>query len=341
MSGKTPSQFKCYYCTHKVDTYSDIVDHCVQDHTSQTLKYRELILLPESGQLKYQTKSHEGIVPIRLENEGKLIEVRGSQIYISRNTPKRKKLNTPVKDTFSCKRPLSFESEDKELFRAVPIDTSAFGIGTSESSFKSAYDELIATLPGVLEALEADGHLESFLKYTRLLSRGKIPKSNICYLLFLDLVDWYSTDNTSRMRYRPETIKFWQIGYRLFHGKFLRFMAGPRHAGHVLTSKTEKGYYDPYESKINFPVPSKQNLYGKENIKPVLPGICIDAIQSVAQVCGNRPMKLAVDGKKICRGKGKLGDVDLWGFEAAPSLSDRKESHLECHAFIEKAKANP
>jgi hypothetical protein len=30
-----------------------------------------------------------------------------------------------------------------------------------------------------------------------------------------------------------ETVKFWQIGYRLFHGKFLRFMSGIRNFGQV------------------------------------------------------------------------------------------------------------
>ena len=29
----------------------------------------------------------------------------------------------------------------------------------------------------------------------------------------------------SRLKF-PETVKFWQIGHRLFHGKFLRFMSG-------------------------------------------------------------------------------------------------------------------
>ena len=88
-------------------------------------------------------------------------------------------------------------------------------------------------------------------------------------------------------------------------------MSGPSHAGHVLSAQSEKGRYDPLESKINFPVPSKPNLYGKDKIQPVFSGICIDAIKSIAQVFDKRPMKLAVDGKKISRGKSR--DVDCWG----------------------------
>ncbi|KAH3810037.1 hypothetical protein DPMN_138419 [Dreissena polymorpha] len=93
MDKKTLSKYRCFYCTsptYKTDEYSEIVEHCVKGHKCQTLKYRELILQGETGLLKYQSKSHEGIIPIRLENEGKTIEVRGSQTFITRTTPKRK-----------------------------------------------------------------------------------------------------------------------------------------------------------------------------------------------------------------------------------------------------------
>ena len=47
-----------------------------------------------------------------------------------------------------------------------------------------------------------------------LLASGTFPLHNICYLLFLDIVGWYSCDSTTHMRYGHETVKFWQIiGY--------------------------------------------------------------------------------------------------------------------------------
>jgi hypothetical protein len=64
-----------------------------------------------------------------------------------------------------------------------------------------------------------------------LLASGTFPLHNICYLLFLDIVEWFSC----------ETVKFWQIGYRLFHGKFLRFMSGIRNFGQVLDGTSERG----------------------------------------------------------------------------------------------------
>jgi hypothetical protein len=58
---------------------------------------------------------------------------------------------------------------------------------------------------------------------------------------------------TTHMRYGHETVKFWQIGYRLFHGKFLRFMSGIRNFGQVLDGTSERGFFDPLKSKLIAP----------------------------------------------------------------------------------------
>ena len=49
----------------------------------------------------------------------------------------------------------------------------------------------------------------------------------------------------------------WQIGYRLFHGKFLRFMSGIRNFGRVLDGTSERGFFDPLKSKVNCAVPNE------------------------------------------------------------------------------------
>ena len=80
------------------------------------------------------------------------------------------------------------------------------------------FEQLSDLHPAVLQTLQEEGQLETYMKFNNLLASQEFPTKNICFLLFLDLVDWYSCENTSRMRYRTETVKFWQIGYRLFHG---------------------------------------------------------------------------------------------------------------------------
>ena len=68
------------------------------------------------------------------------------------------------------------------------------------------------------------------------------------YWLFLDVVSWFNCASTCEMQYTPICIKFWQVGYRIFHGKFLRFMSGLRNLGQVIDGTFEKGEYDPKDS---------------------------------------------------------------------------------------------
>ena len=117
-------------------------------------------------------------------------------------------------------------------------------------------NDMIDLLPKVLKSLEDVGQKESFLKLLGLLASGTFPLHNICYLLFLDIVEWFSCDSTTHMRYGHETVKFWQIGYRLFHGNFLRFMSGIRNFGQVLDGTSERGFFDPLKSKVNCAVPN-------------------------------------------------------------------------------------
>jgi hypothetical protein len=74
---------------------------------------------------------------------------------------------------------------------------------------------MIDLLPKVLKSLEDVGQKESFLKFMGLIASGTFPLHSICYLLFLDIVEWFSCDSTTHMRYGHETVKLWQIGYKL------------------------------------------------------------------------------------------------------------------------------
>ena len=61
------------------------------------------------------------------------------------------------------------------------------------------------------------------------------------------------------MRYmQSETRQFWEVGYRLFKGKFLRFMAGPRGLGQIVEGTQERGECLTSDSMINFDVPGTE-----------------------------------------------------------------------------------
>ena len=134
-----------------------------------------------------------------------------------------------------------------------------------------------------------------------------MPLDNICYLLFLDLVEWYSSEdkNTSRMRYKfPATTQFWQVGYRIFHGKFIRFMSGTKNLGQIISNNTDKGYFDPNASSINFAVPSLTTLHKRlENNSEYLPGVNLVLIEDIRNHYDGLPMVLGVDVKRLVEAK--------------------------------------
>lgn len=115
-----------------------------------------------------------------------------------------------------------------------------------------------------------------------------------------------------------KTVQFWRIGHKLFHGRFLRFMSGPKKTRSDLTRCTYKGVYDPQESRINFAVPSNQvlrklNHFQKEDL---MPGIIATTLEKLSMQNEGKTFKIAVDAEKISKGRGRvLGDVDLFGFE--------------------------
>jgi hypothetical protein len=68
-----------------------------------------------------------------------------------------------------------------------------------------------------------------------MLALASFPMDNIAFLLFLDVVKWHNSETTILIRYEcPAVNKFWRIGYKIFHGKWLRFMSGPKNTGDIV-----------------------------------------------------------------------------------------------------------
>ena len=69
-----------------------------------------------------------------------------------------------------------------------------------------------------------------------MLALASFPMDNIAFfLLFLDVVKWHNSESTTLMRYEcPAVNKFWRIGYKMFHDKWLRFMSGPKNKGDII-----------------------------------------------------------------------------------------------------------
>ena len=88
------------------------------------------------------------------------------------------------------------------------------------------------------------------LNLKQMVNDGSFPFENIAFLLFMDVCRVLSCKNTSRIRYSNKVKHFWRIGYRLFHGKWLKFMSGPNITGTLTTGQSDKGIFSTADAKI-------------------------------------------------------------------------------------------
>jgi hypothetical protein len=110
------------------------------------------------------------------------------------------------------------------------------------------------------------------------------------------------------MTYSDETTRFWKIEYKLFHGKFIRFMAGMKNTGQLVMNRDLKKF-QPLTSKINFAVPSLKSIREFQGIanlpSEILPGIFEEAIELKAKSTERTSCIVSVDGKKLATGLSK------------------------------------
>jgi hypothetical protein len=86
------------------------------------------------------------------------------------------------------------------------------------------------------------------LKFFKLVQEGKFPLNNIAFELFLDIVELFDKDESRQMRYSPSTLQFFWLGRKLFGGRFIRFMSGPKNESDILTgSSTPNRCGNPFE----------------------------------------------------------------------------------------------
>ena len=185
----------------------------------------------------------------------------------------------------------------------------------------------IATDKTVIDSLSKAGYLSYLISFFHLVKQNKYPLRNLAFLLWLETVRWFSCITLSEMWYWNETKKFWRAGYRLFHGKFLTFMSGPRSEGQIVSGESERGLFNPERSKINFAVPSRSSIIQQSTTIPsaLKPGVIKETLDAVARTTLTNVNMMCVDGKKVNAGlDSDSGDVDMFGFENSPTVNENK-----------------
>lgn len=115
---------------------------------------------------------------------------------------------------------------------------------------------------------------------------------------------------------------FWLTVKKLFKGKGVSFFRGYKGEGlgNVRISTSE--------CKINFAVPSDPVLskaaapYRDDATEPGILNLTLDAF---AKTHKSKDVKLSIDGKRLAIGFGRVGDEDMMGHEASPTLNEKKQ----------------
>ena len=124
----------------------------------------------------------------------------------------------------------------------------------------------------------------------------------------------------------------------LFGGRFLRFMEGVRHKGSVSNGDSEKGFYNPLETSINFVVPSEPVLTEfcpiealKACKNAISPGVIEPILKTYASNAQSESHVLSFDSKKIIP---NTAQTDLLGCEDSETLK-MQESMKDDNALKE------
>ena len=199
----------------------------------------------------------------------------------------------------------------------------------SQSEHNSVHGELTEThtlFTQVLENLKEKQLDVPFIQFLTLVRNERFPLDNVALRLFLDVARWYASGDSRTMRYSDTTLRFFWLGRKLFGGRFIRFMSGPKNETDFLMGKQ---HLSTEASKINFACPSEQvlmniNPLGLHNMNIDGPGVITPMIEMKAEKDpSDVSYVLMFDGKKIKRG----ADADLLGFEQGETLKQRKEKH--------------
>ena len=158
--------------------------------------------------------------------------------------------------------------------QSMSMDESENTDGNEESFCERCLKELRSDelLLNIINKLEKCNRLNDFMKLMSHLSTGEIGMDNIVWILMLERAKFQSCKNTVAMRYSKVTKLFWSIVYRLCKSSGLKFFAGEKNWGQVVSNECGRSRYTPEKSKINFAVPSESVLrYINRRLPKVIP----------------------------------------------------------------------
>ena len=150
---------------------------------------------------------------------------------------KHGELSVSEKDYKTLSQILS-DSEMEEA-QMISMDESENTDANEESFHEKCLKELRSDelLLNIIEKLEKCNKLNDFMKLMRHLSTGEIGIDNIVWILMLERAKFQSCKITMAMRYSKVTKLFWSIVYQLSKSSGLKFFAGEKNWGQVVSNE--------------------------------------------------------------------------------------------------------
>ncbi|CAG2244993.1 unnamed protein product [Mytilus edulis] len=260
------TEFRCFYCTNvRSRDFSELVDHCIIRHDSEELKLKVATRVSPST-TNVRTKNFK-LIPAEIKKDNKIIipqcescTLNVCNISSELLSPVKKKCGTESEqndtDSISLTQKLSSVSikdnshilvnsgndsaNDHESMvtsskmstkHTQTEDSAVINLNETNTNDQVLLKEILQLVPTVLENLKSCNKQDMYVKFHTLINENKLPMNNIAFLLFSDVVEWFSKSNTHAMRYSQDVKQFWKVGHELFKGKFLRFMAGWKNQG--------------------------------------------------------------------------------------------------------------
>ena len=196
--------------------------------------------------------------------------------------------------------------------------------GTKSQEFPKVLNKMEEIFGKIKDA----GQELAFVSLFTMILEDIFPFHSIAFLLFSEFVIWLSNSSTTCMRYSDTSKEFWWTGMKMFGGRFVRFMQGFKHKGSILAGESPRGMYDPFNTSVNFAVPSESILNSfcpidslKDLKGEIEPGIVNPLLEMYAETSSDKSHVLSFDGKKIIPNS---ADIDLIGCEDTDTIYQQK-----------------
>ena len=174
-------------------------------------------------------------------------------------------------------------------------------VSITPSSYVQACIHELSTsniLTKVLCKCEQQGLTRHFMCLIEQIACGKLPVTNMAFLLSLEVGLLHSLKNATQMRYWNDTALFWEIALSIGVPRLLRLFSSDKHFGMVNSGECDKSKYPPSKGSYNFAVPDEHTLRKlKTDIpKDVSCGIIDEAFLNLNN---EKEFILSLDGKQV------------------------------------------